>query len=334
LAARFGLKASQLAGLHAHFILATALNAHDGDLGCYVTAAEWLDVNYGSTVRALLVEQLGLQSVRLVDPRAKPFPDADTTAVICCFEKGAATPTVSVSRVSRLRAADVIGNGKAVAREKLRLSPKWSLLTRVTPKVPAGYIELGEICRVHRGQVTGLNQIWIVDATDSSLPPCVLFPAVTRARELFSAGFAISNSAGFRCVVDVPTELDQLSPDDLRAVEGFLRKARSAGAHSNYIAQHRTPWWSVGLRQPAPILASYMARRPPAFVRNLADLRHVNVAHGLYPRVPLTGAVLDELTEYLRKSVSCSDGRTYCGGLTKFEPREMERLVVPAPKCS
>jgi adenine-specific DNA-methyltransferase len=25
------------------------------------------------------------------------------------------------------------------------------------------------------------------------------------------------------------------------------------------------------------------------------------------------------------------DGRTYSGGLTKFEPREMERLIVPSP---
>jgi adenine-specific DNA-methyltransferase len=26
------------------------------------------------------------------------------------------------------------------------------------------------------------------------------------------------------------------------------------------------------------------------------------------------------------------EGRTYAGGLTKFEPREMERLLVPSPE--
>ncbi len=26
-----------------------------------------------------------------------------------------------------------------------------------------------------------------------------------------------------------------------------------------------------------------------------------------------------------------ADGRTYAGGLTKFEPREMERLCIPDP---
>jgi hypothetical protein len=74
-----------------------------------------------------------------------------------------------------------------------------------------------------------------------------------------------------------------------------------------------------------------MARRPPAFVRNLAGARHVNIAHGLYPREPLPPAALDGLAAYLRRSVTRGQGRTYAGGLTKFEPGEMERLPVPVP---
>jgi hypothetical protein len=83
--------------------------------------------------------------------------------------------------------------------------------------------------------------------------------------------------------------------------------------------------------EPAPILATYMARRPPAFVRNLAAARHVNIAHGLYPREPLPAAALDSLAAYLRGSVTAAQGRVYAGGLAKFEPGEMERLLVPAP---
>jgi hypothetical protein len=74
-----------------------------------------------------------------------------------------------------------------------------------------------------------------------------------------------------------------------------------------------------------------MARRPPAFVRNLAAARHVNIAHGLYPRDPLPPAALDGLAAYLRHSVTTGQGRLYAGGLAKFEPGDMERLLVPAP---
>jgi hypothetical protein len=74
-----------------------------------------------------------------------------------------------------------------------------------------------------------------------------------------------------------------------------------------------------------------MARRPPAFVRNHAAARHVNIAHGLYPRQHLSAAALDALASHLRRSVAPGQGRTYAGGLTKFEPKEMERLPVPGP---
>jgi hypothetical protein len=74
-----------------------------------------------------------------------------------------------------------------------------------------------------------------------------------------------------------------------------------------------------------------MARRPPAFVRNLAAARHINVAHGLYPRERLSTECLDALARFLGSSTRLVDGRTYSGGLTKFEPKEMERLLVPSP---
>ena len=55
----------------------------------------------------------------------------------------------------------------------------------------------------------------------------------------------------------------------------------------------------------------------------------MNIAHGIYPREPLNDAQLRALAGHLAASVSVAEGRTYAGGLTKFEPREMERLLVP-----
>ena len=74
-----------------------------------------------------------------------------------------------------------------------------------------------------------------------------------------------------------------------------------------------------------------MARRPPQFTLNLCAARHVNVAHGLYPRRPLASSVLGRLVSWLNAHVDTAAGRTYAGGLTKFEPGEIERLRVPRP---
>ncbi|MFI6899609.1 N-6 DNA methylase [Nonomuraea sp. NPDC050394] len=331
-ASRHGLRASQLAGLHVYFFLATVQHGAKGDLGSYITSAEWLDVNYGSLVRELLLDGLGGEAIHVLEPTVEAFADAATTAAVTCFRLGASPSSIKLRQVKSLQDLGSLEGGREVARERLIESTRWSPLVRVTPKLPEGYVELGELVRVHRGQVTGANNVWVGRAEEDRIPERFLFPSITRARELFAAGDELVDASGLRPVIDLPTDLDELDADERRLVDRFLDTARSEGAADTYIARARKAWWSVGLRQPAPILATYMARRPPAFVRNLAEARHINIAHGLYPRQAFGAEVLDGLAAHLRVSVALGQGRTYAGGLTKFEPREMERLPVPSPE--
>jgi hypothetical protein len=71
-----------------------------------------------------------------------------------------------------------------------------------------------------------------------------------------------------------------------------------------------------------------MARRRPAFVRNRARAHLLNIAHGIYPREELSEDRLMKLVTALRQGVTREQGRTYSGGLTKFEPREIERIPI------
>ncbi len=331
-ARKYGLAASQLAGLHVHFFLATAEYARPGDIGVLITAAEWLDVNYGRFVRELLLDVLGVKTIHIIEPAALPFPDAAATAVITGFAVGARPKAVGVRRVAHLDELGALSSVVQVPRERLEAAGRWTLLTHAVPEQRAGFVELGELCRVHRGQVTGANQVWIEGRHSADLPESVLFRTVTKARELFQVQDVLADASHLRRVIDLPVDLDIFAPEDRRRIERFLAAARAQGADSGFIARHRKAWWAVGLRDPAPILATYMARRPPAFVRNLAGARHINIAHGLYPRVPLAEPALRALALYLSNHTLLGQGRTYAGGLTKFEPREMERLLVPGPE--
>lgn len=324
-----GHDASQLAGLHVYFFLATVLLAAPGDRGVFITASEWLDVNYGSLVRDLALDGLGGQAIHIIEPTAKPFEDADTTGAILCFEIGSKPRSLRLRRAKTVADLGDLRDGQSISRERLAEARRWTPFTRALRKVPSGYIELGELCRVHRGAVTGANRVFVVDALSDELPSEVLFPAVTRARELFAAGAVLDTTVSLRRVVDIPADLDRFATRDRKRVDRFLRRAKGLGAHEGYVARHRSAWWSVGLRTPAPILATYMARRAPAIVRNAAHAHHINIAHGLYPREPLSHVILDRLADALRASITVGEGRTYAGGLTKFEPREMERLMIP-----
>jgi hypothetical protein len=330
-ARRFNLTASKLAGLHVHFFLKTRELARSGDFGAFITAAEWLDVNYGGLVRNMLADGLDGSAIDMIDPKAQPFAETQTTGAITCFQVGNRPNALAIRSVAALSDLTPLGRGRAVSWRDIATAPKWSMFARARPAAatPTGLIELGELFRVHRGQVTGNNAVWMESEAARDVPARFKHSAITRARELLVAGPALRSVAGLRRIIDLPADLDALDADERRAVEKFLAWARRQGAHQSYIACHRRPWWSVALREPAPILVTYMARRAPVFVRNRAKARHINIAHGLYPRERMAEHELRAIVAYLRSSAGTEGGRVYAGGLVKFEPREVERTMIP-----
>jgi len=329
-ARKHGFKASKLAGLHVHFFLKTRAIGQRGDFGAFITAAEWLDVNYGSIMRQMLADGLGGTSVHVIAPTAMPFADAMTTGAITCFRVGQRPADFTMRSVDSMNDLAALDTGRSVSWDDLADARKWSpLIHRPAVPRPAGYIDLGELFRVQRGQVTGCNAVWVENPAAPRLPDRLLLPAVTRARELLAVNHTLRKSDRLRRVVDLPADLSTLTASERKAVETFLRWAQMMDADQSYIARHRRAWWSVGYKAPPAILCTYMARRAPHFVRNAAGARHINIAHGLYPRDTLPASTLDAIVKFLHLSATTEGGRIYAGGLIKFEPKELERLTIP-----
>jgi adenine-specific DNA-methyltransferase len=329
--AKFGLQGSQLAGLHLHFFLKTRELAVPGDLGCFVTAAEWLDVNYGRSLRQMLVNGLGGTDVFVADPQLPVFSDAMVSAAIAGFLPGAKRTALRFSSVRDAEALKTLPAGQPVALDVLRAEPKWSIFVKgERTERPAGHVELGEFFQVSRGQVTGLNRVWVASHDTPVVPERYLLPSITDAADITAApSHEISGLDRLRRVVSLPRELDALLPDEADRVDAFLAWARSCGADQTYIARHRKPWWHVHLRDAAPVVMTYMGRRPPVFACNPAGARLINVAHGLYPRQPIGAPALRKLVTWLNQNVRQDAGRSYAGGLTKFEPGEAMRIMIP-----
>src|SRR4249920_3293965 len=140
-----GLSASQLSGLHLHFVLATAMQAKRGDRGVFITSSEWLDVNYGSLMRELLLNDLGGESIHVIAPDAEPFDDAQTTGAITCFEIGSKPKSLRLKRVKSIADLGKLRGGQRVRRERLAEAKRWTPLLRTARKIPEGHIELGDI---------------------------------------------------------------------------------------------------------------------------------------------------------------------------------------------
>ncbi|WP_439951815.1 XamI family restriction endonuclease [Mycobacterium avium] len=155
-----GFKASGLAGLHVHFFLATAQLAKPGDFGAFITSSEWMDVNYGSLVRQLLLDGLGGESIHVLDPKAAPFADAATTGAITCFKIGTAPSSMKLRRVDTVTDLGHLTKGRKVSRQRLAESSRWSVLTRVTPKLPSGWSKKDQEDQVAEYLITqGLTEV-------------------------------------------------------------------------------------------------------------------------------------------------------------------------------
>jgi hypothetical protein len=331
-ASKFGFTASGLAGLHVHFFVKTQQLARAGDFGTFITAAEWLDVNYGAVLRHLLANGLDGTALHVIDPKALPFPGTFATGAISCFCVGRRARQLTVRTVHTLEELAPLSIGRRINWNDIEPASRWSILLRKPRTARSGEIELGELFRVHRGQVTGSNAVWIAGEHAAEIPLRFLFPTVTKAKELLGAGDSLEGISHLRNVIDLPVDLDDgITTEERRAINEFLEWARRMGAHRTFVALHHRAWWAVGLRQPAPILCTYMARRAPAFVRNRVGARHLNISHGLYPVQPLSETALDAVARHLRQTVCTASGRVYGGGLVKFEPGEVQRLLIPEP---
>jgi adenine-specific DNA-methyltransferase len=332
-----GHRASALAGLHAHFFVATAVLAHDGDVGCFVTSSEWLDVGYGSVVRHLLVNGLGGRALHLIKPTAITFEDAQTTAVITCFQKGFRASSVAVQLVEHVAMLVELEHGPRIDMDAFAKSDRWThLLAATLREAEQGSIPLGQVARVSRGMVTGGNAFFVMTrerARELAIHEWC-HPAITDAKEVLDANGTVRDSPSRRVVLLLPPDFDRESHP---RVDAYLktgeRAARGAIPLSKrYICAHRRPWWYLGHQSSPPIVASYMARQAPAFATNPDRLCVVNIAHGVYPRIAMSEPGLTELVAELNAARQSfrGRGRTYQGGLEKFEPREMEALPIRA----
>jgi adenine-specific DNA-methyltransferase len=146
-------------------------------------------------------------------------------------------------------------------------------------------------------------------------------PVIASAREVLDSGGTVSDVSARRVALRIPRAVD---PSTVPALARYLAEGEMRDVHRGYIASHRKPWYLVDYPRP-PIVATYMARRAPRFALNPDGLGILNVLHGLYPREPMSEVELQTVVERLNSGEAhfARRGRTYHGGLRKFEPSDL-----------
>jgi adenine-specific DNA-methyltransferase len=325
LATDASVRRAGLAGLHVWFFVATfARHGVPGDVGTFVTSSQWLDTTYGGVLRELLSGPMGGRSILTFEAASSPF-DAMTTAAITTFEIGARNSTMLLGTTPSPSADFELERiGYAIQTDELRASSRWSQIAAGATNDPVSTI--GSRFRVSRGQVTGANAFFVMSlrrACDLGIDAFCI-PVISAAREILASNGVLTSGSSRRVALCVPPRLDLAGAP---ALARYIAAGEAAGMHLRYVPSHRKPWYAIEYSRP-PIVATYMARRPPYFAINPDGLGVLNIAHGLFPRAPMSLESLCLSVERLNAAGPqfVGRGRTYHGGLQKFEPGDLAAL--------
>ena len=343
---RFGLDISGLAGLYAHFLLLCDAWMAPGGLAVWLIPSEFMDVNYGATLKTYLTENVKLLHIHRYCPSDVQFCDALVTSAIVVFEKSPA-PDCHHIRSSFGGSITNPSSSELVALTALRKAKKWTGLSKGSTPAAEESHTLGDFFSIKRGMATGANSFFILErdeAIQKGIPPEFLRPILPSSRHLPNAVIEADPDGYPRlkkplAIIDCDlTEeaIQQRHPAFWR----YLDQGKAQGIHTGYLTSRRKPWYSQEKRGAAPFLCTYMGRQgssgnPFRFFWNKSQAAAANVYLMLYPKgemkaaldarpdlYPIIFAHLQSLTgEHLIK-----EGRVYGGGLHKMEPKELANL--------
>ncbi len=333
-----------LAGLYCYFLVLSHSWMADGGLAGWLIPSEFMDVNYGMTIKRYLLTKVTLLHIHRFDPNDVQFNDALVSSAVVWFRN---LPPKAGHQV-RFTFGGTLAMPKLkklIPAEKLFGTTKWTRFPSVDKNDSGEGPILSDYFNIKRGIATGCNRYFILTDKEiqrrglpiGAFKPILPSPRYVRGEEIKSdqSGNPILERRLF--VLDPPW-----AEDDIRQrypnLWLYLEEGRAVGIADRYICQHRNRWYCQERRSPAPIVCTYLGRmntkssRPFRFLLNNSNAMVTNVYLMLYPKEPIEN-VFRERPELLRQvcgllnkicpQVILREGRVYGGGLHKLEPKEL-----------
>jgi hypothetical protein len=318
----------------------------EGGLAVWLIPSEFMDVNYGVSLRRYLTERVTLLHVHRFCPTDVQFTDALVSSAVVVFRK--APP--HAGHAARFSFAGPIARPRLdalVPIDTLGRSSKWTQFPSSLILKNNDQTNLGEIFDIKRGLATGSNSFFLLSEAEIQsweIPRSFLRPILPGPRHL-KADIIEALPNGDPDVSPRLYLLDCQEPEERIRLEWprlyeYLQQGRAQNIHAAYLASRRVPWYSQERRPPAPFLCNYMGRaqsgkQPFRFLWNRSQATAHNVYLLLYPKGPLRKAMekdrelaarVFEALQGITPAQLLSEGRVYGGGLHKVEPRELGQI--------
>jgi hypothetical protein len=339
-----GLRVSGLAGLYCYFLVLAHGWLASGGVAGWLVPSEFMDVNYGESLRRYLSTNVTLLRIHRFDPTDSQFADALVSSAAVWFRKELPGDDHRVlltygGTLRRPRQA------KRLKVSDLERQSKWSRLPITGPRRKPT-VTLGNWFDIKRGIATGGNRFFILDLEKLNrlaLPKELVRPVLPSPKKLDvdivptdGDGIPLIGSRLFLLDCRLPMEAIEKKYPTLHS---YLREGERMGIAERYLCRHRSPWYRQEQRPSADLLCTYMGRGGFRFIVNHSKATATNVYLLMVPKPPLDQATAEDPTLLLRIRDALAEldsdrlmraGRVYGGGLHKLEPRELAALDVDA----
>ncbi|MEW6181104.1 MAG: N-6 DNA methylase [Chloroflexota bacterium] len=342
---RLGLSLSGLTNLHTLFLLKSVNQLSENGRAAYILPSEFLNADYGVFIKRNLIKYKSLKYVIVFDFTENLFDNVITTSCILLFDNSADIKTIEFIAVKSLDDLaylesqfplypNIKTSGKAVLYEDLDESIKWrAYYQKQNGSKYKNLVPLLTYGKVVRGIATGDNDYFTFSEQkkrEFEIEDRYLLPCLTKANQASSYFFTQEDFEKLRASwknIYLLNITDVTSP----AIRRYIQLGEKLGVHKKYLTSHRTPWYAIENRPPAPILVTVFNRNGLRFVRNEANVRNLTCFHCFYLDM-FAMEKIDILMAYLMTDVAREifndNRREYGDGLEKFEPNDLNNAKV------
>ncbi len=346
-----GINMNGLAGLYCYFLGLSHQWMGEGGLAGWLIPSEFMDVNYGASVKRYLLDKVTLEHIHRFDPNEVQFGDALVSSSVVWFSKED-PPFGHNVRMTYGGSLLQPRLDRSVPVETLRRDAKWTRYPMEESHVEVSSPVLGDFFTIKRGLATGNNGYFILSSDDIKerrLPGEALRPILPSPRhlpedEIMADGTGNPLLERQLFLVDCGFPEEKVK-EHFPSLWAYFEEGKALGIADRYLCRHRSPWYAQERRPPAPFLCTYLGRsnkkdsRPFRFILNHSEATAANVYLMLYPKGFLKRAMAEapqlkrhiwELLNGIGSKEMVNQGRVYGGGLHKLEPKELGRVPAAA----
>jgi adenine-specific DNA-methyltransferase len=348
-------KLSRLINYYALFFFKAKNLLKEGGKLVFITPSEFLNVNYGTSVKEYFKKNYEIDSIITFENGALVFEDNLSTACITVLTRKNNPNKTKKAKLIKL--SKWVGKNKLIrfydekqenySDEKISLTlfkqgelnykEKWLKYFSKDDKFESSkknLIKLSDIASVNRGIATGANDYFLFSNSklkEWNIEKSFFKPVIAKSN--FCKYMDFTNEDFKNLILEnKPSYLLYCFSEPSQNLKRYIKYGEDEQIHKRYLTSKRNPWYSMEKREKAPIWAGVFSRDGVKFILNKTDCLNLTTFHAIYPNFNDKNKLLflvaflnsDHCRELMKREM-----RSYGGGLNKFEPKDLENIYIP-----